>query len=83
MSLFRYDPPGGSPLIEGFVRAAVDGPVVCRACGCRLEGPGSATDADRLPNAWHHFEGLPGRDARGCRVACVEVAHGPDGHVLA
>jgi len=83
MSLFQYDPPTGTPRMEGFVHASVDGPVVCRTCGCRLEGPGSTTDADGLNGAWRHFEGLPGRDARGCSVACVSAAHGPDGHVLA
>ncbi len=83
MSLFRYDPPAGSQVVEGFARAAVDGPVVCRTCGCRLEAPliGSDMDGD-LAGDWRHFEGLPGRDARGCRVACVDLAHGRDGRVL-
>jgi len=83
MSLFRYDPPTGSPIIEGFAREAAGGPVVCRTCGCRLQGPGSTMDADGSSGAWRHFEGLPGRDARGCTVGCVEAAHGPDGVVLA
>jgi hypothetical protein len=82
MSLFRYDPPAGS-LIEGIVRVAVDGPVVCRACGCRLEGPGASADPNDLSTTWRHFEGLPGRDARGCRVVCVDAIHGADGYVLA
>jgi hypothetical protein len=43
------------------------GAVVCDACGCRLE------DADG--HAYRHFPGAPGRDARGCRVACVEQEH--------
>jgi hypothetical protein len=43
------------------------GAVVCDACGCRL------TDADGL--AYRHYSGAPGRDARGCRVACVDQEH--------
>jgi hypothetical protein len=25
--------------------------------------------------AWRHFWGLPGHDARGCRVACIDLPH--------
>jgi len=83
MSLYRYDSPPGSPAVEGFVRAGAEGPVVCRTCGCRLEAPARWLDGDtEAPSAWRHFEGLPSRDARGCRVACVELAHGPDGRVI-
>lgn len=82
MSLFRYDPPAGSPPIAGYVRAGIEGPIVCGACGCRLEAPTAAFDSERDSTAWRHFEGLPGRDARGCRVACVDLAHGRDGRVL-
>jgi hypothetical protein len=83
MSLYRYDPPPGAPALEGFARATSDGPVVCRSCGCRLEAPAAWLDGDRDANpGWHHFEGLPGRDARGCRVACVDLAHGRDGRLL-
>jgi hypothetical protein len=32
--------------------------------------------------SWRHFEGLPGRDARGCRVVCVDLDHGMDGYVI-
>jgi hypothetical protein len=42
--------------------------VTCVACGCRLEQrPGL--------DGWFHFRGKPGRDARGCIVACAEDAH--------
>jgi len=54
-------------------RAVRDGqgaPVTCAACGCRLEHV-VASD----PSAWFHFGRFGGRDARGCRVACVEFAH--------
>ncbi len=43
------------------------GAVVCDACGCRL------SDADG--RAYRHFAGAPGRDARGCRVACIDQEH--------
>ena len=54
-------------------RAVRDGqvaPVTCAACGCRLERTSSA-DAP----TWFHFGRFAGRDARGCRVDCVELAH--------
>ena len=52
-----------------------DGAVLtCSACGCRLTARersfGIGPDA-----AWRHFPGDPDRDARGCRVACVDEPH--------
>ncbi len=48
--------------------------LACSACGCRLTArertPGMGPDA-----AWRHFPGGTGRDARGCRVACVDEPH--------
>lgn len=41
--------------------------VTCAACGCRLR-------ADL-----RHFEGEPGRDARGCRVECAARLHDRSG----
>ncbi len=52
------------------VRDGQHGPVVCASCGCRLE----AVDE----GSYVHFGRFAGRDARGCRVACVDVTH--DGH---
>jgi hypothetical protein len=46
-----------------------NGPVVCAACGCRLE---ASTDGSQ---AWFHFSPMGGRDARGCRIACADSAH--------
>jgi len=43
------------------------GAVVCDACGCRL------SDADG--HAYRHYPGAPGRDARGCLVACIDQEH--------
>jgi len=59
------------PISTGFrpARDAKSGPVTCAACGCRLE----RSDVD--PATWFHFGRFAGRDARGCRVGCVEVAH--------
>jgi hypothetical protein len=54
---------------------SASGPVTCSACGCRLERA-----ADRA--AWVHFSPMGGRDARGCRVACVDAAHDASGRAL-
>jgi hypothetical protein len=54
-------------------RAVRDGQlavVTCAVCGCRLE-----SGSENGQRAWFHFGRLGGRDARGCRVACVEAAH--------
>jgi hypothetical protein len=62
-------------------RAVRDGqgaPVTCAACGCRLEHV-SASD----PSTWFHFGRFAGRDARGCRVHCVDAAHDEAGLPLA
>lgn len=54
----------------------VQGPVTCAVCGCRLEAA-----ADSLA-AWTHFNPLGGRDARGCRVDCVDLPHDAHGRTL-
>ena len=56
------------------VRDGQLGPVTCSTCGCRLDDGGDGT--------YVHFGRLGGRDARGCRVACVELAHDLSGRVL-
>jgi hypothetical protein len=45
-------------------------PVTCVACGCRLQAAGVEGET-----RWFHFGPIGGRDARGCRVACVDDAH--------
>jgi hypothetical protein len=55
------------------VRDGQQGPVTCAACGCRL-----ATSGD----AFVHFNPIAGRDARGCRIACADAAHGADGRPI-
>ena len=55
------------------VSAVRDGrlaPVTCAECGCRLQAVGHPG-----AEAWFHFQPLAGRDARGCRVGCVDQAH--------
>ena len=48
--------------------------LTCSSCGCRLTARersfGVGPDA-----AWRHYSGLPGRDARGCLVDCVDEPH--------
>jgi hypothetical protein len=52
------------------------GTVVCDACGCRLTTRESVSDGVlRGDRSWWHFAGRAGRDARGCTVGCVEMAH--------
>lgn len=54
---------------------SASGPVTCSRCGCRLERA-----ADR--GSWVHFSPMGGRDARGCRVACVDATHDASGRAL-
>jgi hypothetical protein len=50
--------------------------VVCASCGCRLTTRDAAQAAGVGGSRdWYHFSGAAGRDARGCAVACAEVAH--------
>jgi hypothetical protein len=52
------------------VRDGRAAPVTCAECGCRLQAVGHPGS-----EAWFHFQPLAGRDARGCRVGCVDQAH--------
>ena len=56
------------------VRNGRAAPVTCAACGCRLERVGVVGRA-----AWFHFAPMAGRDARGCRIDCAELAHDAGG----
>jgi hypothetical protein len=55
------------------VRDGHAAPVTCASCGCRLVTAGEVG---------FHFNPLAGRDARGCRVACSDVAHDLSGRPL-
>jgi hypothetical protein len=57
------------------VRDGRGAPVTCAACGCRLRAGMADNDI-----AWFHFNPLGGRDARGCRVECVDSAHDVTGY---
>jgi len=57
-----------------FPRTDRQGPVTCAACGCRLQPVGPSDAA-----AWFHFGSLGGRDARGCRIDCADLAHDATG----
>jgi hypothetical protein len=59
------------------VREGQIAPVTCAACGCRLEPSGTA---DASP--WFHFGRLGGRDARGCRTACIDAPHDRTGQPI-
>jgi hypothetical protein len=68
---------GGSPRSDLRAMAVRDGQlaaVTCEACGCRLESVGRPDAA-----AWFHFGRGAGRDARGCRIECLEAAHDAGG----
>jgi hypothetical protein len=57
------------------VRDGHGAPVTCAACGCRLRSGMADNDI-----AWFHFNPIAGRDARGCRVDCVDAAHDVAGY---
>ena len=66
--------PSDSQVRPVAVRDGHGAPVTCAACGCRLTQSG---------DAYFHFNPLGGRDARGCRVACVDAAHDSTGRAIA
>jgi hypothetical protein len=57
------------------VRDGHGAPVTCSACGCRLRSGMADNDI-----AWFHFNPMGGRDARGCRVDCVDSPHDVAGY---
>ena len=64
------------PRQAGVASRLESGTIVCEACGCRLttrDSVGESGHGDA--RTWWHFGGHAGRDARGCTVACVELAH--------
>ncbi len=67
--------PSDTAGFSNHVRDSRSGPVTCATCGCRLEATGRA-------DVWRHFSPLAGRDARGCRVDCVDLEHDASGRVL-
>lgn len=53
-----------------FLTRGAEAPVTCKICGCRL-----TPDPDDPEHVWRHFHPFQGRDARGCRVDCVNLPH--------
>jgi hypothetical protein len=76
MKLHEFEPVGGSPAPRA-MRREDSFVLTCSRCGCRLVARESLADGGRYgPDAaWRHFDGLPGRDARGCRVDCIDAVH--------
>ena len=66
--------PSDSEFILQAVRDGRHAPVTCVACGCRLDPSG---------DAFVHYQGFAGRDARGCRIDCAEAVHDADGRPVA
>ena len=66
--------PSDSELRSTAVRDGRLAPVTCEACGCRLAAVG---------DAFVHFQGFAGRDARGCRIDCAEATHDAAGRPVA
>lgn len=70
IAAYERDPfawtPGQVPVARAVQPAGLS-VVTCERCGCRL--------AAALDGTWHHFRGVPGADARGCRVGCADLAH--------
>src|SRR5512144_1697887 len=63
-----------SHLADGFDTR--HGPVTCTACGCRLQRAANGEET------WFHYAPMAGRDARGCRVDCVDEPHNVRGRAL-
>ncbi|HVA85975.1 MAG TPA: hypothetical protein VNF73_06610 [Candidatus Saccharimonadales bacterium] len=81
MSLYNAQPSVRAEAFRLTVNTWSDrqGPIVCRTCGCRLEAVASwPGEGDSTP-ILRHFNGAPGRDARGCRIDCAQMDHDLDG----
>jgi len=76
MKLHEFEPVGESPYPRA-LRREDSFVLTCASCGCRLTPRESLADGGLLgPDAaWRHFSGTPGHDARGCRVACLDLPH--------
>ena len=79
MSLYWTDTKLSSTPIDLVSTLARQGPIVCAACGCRLVAEERSNGGTQGLGPWRHFEGQAGRDARGCRIECADVAHLADG----
>jgi hypothetical protein len=76
--LYSYSHSYRSDWSEHDMLEGMTAPVTCAACGCRL----TLDTADPQAGRWLHFHPFAGRDARGCAVSCVDLAHDRTGHAL-
>jgi hypothetical protein len=76
MGFYEYQPVGET-IKPRAVRPEGASVLTCAACGCRLTARESLDDGAAYgPDAaWRHFWGEGDRDARGCRVECVDKPH--------
>ncbi len=77
MKLHEFEPVGEKTPPHA-VRRDEASVLTCARCGCRLTARESLEDGGMYgPNAaWRHFPGIEwGRDARGCRVECMDEPH--------
>ena len=77
MKLHEYEPFGDRPSHPQALWREDSEVLTCGTCGCRLTARTSLADgaAQGPDSAWRHFPGMPGRDARGCDVDCVDAPH--------
>ena len=76
MKLHEFEPVGELPYPRS-QRREDSFVLTCATCGCRLTPRESLADGGLLgPDAaWRHFWGMPGHDARGCRLDCIDLPH--------
>ncbi len=85
MKLHDYEPVGDREMRAHAIRLEGSEVLTCTVCGCRLTARTSVSDGGTQgpDSAWRHFAGLGGRDARGCRVECMDEPHRLVSSVLA
>ena len=83
MSLYWTETKPSSTAIDLVSTLSRQGPITCAMCGCRLVAEERMHADGESAGPWRHFEGQVGRDARGCRVACADLAHLADGTPVA
>ena len=79
MTLYWTETKLSSTTIDLVSTLSRQGPIVCAVCGCRLVAEERLYADGESAGPWRHFEGQPGRDARGCRIECAGMAHLADG----
>jgi hypothetical protein len=77
MKSYEHEQVGGGIGYARAIRRDDAAVLTCAACGCRLTARESVRDSGAYgPDAaWRHFAGSAGRDARGCRLDCVDQPH--------